>query len=360
MQKRLIYLSRSRLHRNRANLLQTLHTVAAFDQLGVQVALYLPPWRKELVVKERLAGFGIHHSLDLRGTRLLHSAWQPWGGRLFCLLKRAAMLRADAVYVRSPDLSLLLAEARIPHSLEVHEARGLVDGPAYRRIIEHYRQGMVQRFFPISETAAGILQEWGAAPERMTVSPCGVDLSAFEAVPVLDPGRLAQPTVTYLGRLSRSRGLDIFREIARRQLATIVLVGEAEEELAPSPFFEVHPVVPHREVPGWYARTDIVLLPYQDELRHANSISPLKLFEAMAAGRPIIASALPAIREVIRDGETGLLVPPAAADAWAMAIGRLREEPALALRLAENARKASKRYSWRSRVEKIAGGFGWR
>ena len=69
--------------------------------------------------------------------------------------------------------------------------------------------------------------------------------------------------------------------------------------------------------------------------------SPLKLFEYMAAGRPIVASDLPSIREVLRDGVNALLVPPGDPVAMAAAIARLLGDRALAARLA--ARRAAKR-----------------
>ena len=64
--------------------------------------------------------------------------------------------------------------------------------------------------------------------------------------------------------------------------------------------------------------------------------SPLKLFEYMAAGRPIVASDLPAIREVLRDEVNALLVTPAIRQRSPQAIERLLADPALARRLARS------------------------
>ena len=58
-------------------------------------------------------------------------------------------------------------------------------------------------------------------------------------------------------------------------------------------------------------------------------MSPLKIFEAMANGRPILASDLPAVREVLRDGHNALLAPPDDIDAWIDRIRALQSDPGL-------------------------------
>jgi glycosyltransferase involved in cell wall biosynthesis len=79
----------------------------------------------------------------------------------------------------------------------------------------------------------------------------------------------------------------------------------------------------------------------------------LKLFEYMAAGRAIVASDLPAIREVLTDGVNGLLVAPGDADALAAAIRRLAADAPLRLRLGAAAGKDASSYTWGRRAERL-------
>jgi glycosyltransferase involved in cell wall biosynthesis len=103
------------------------------------------------------------------------------------------------------------------------------------------------------------------------------------------------------------------------------------------------------------ARASVVVVPFLRSAMTERHTSPLKAFEAMAAGRPIVASDLPSSREVLRDGENALLVPPGDTAALAAALRRLAEEPALAARLARCAFAEAPRYSWDARARSLRG-----
>jgi len=356
-QSSIVYLGRSRLQRNRANLIQTLQMMEAFHQNGVDATLYLPPWPRSLAPESRLHDFGIESSLDIRASWLLN---RRWNAKPFIKLYGRRLRQAAGVYTRSVQISATLAAAGIPHQLEIHEAERELIGKGYlAEIVKHHRQGLIQWLFPISQAAADVLIRAGAVAERVLVSPSGTKLSAFDRISVFDPDRLSAPRIVYLGRLSRDRGLDVFQEIATRGIADVTLVGEQEDTVEASGKLQVVPFVPHRDVPIWWERSDLILLPYQRSLPHADSISPIKLFEAMAAGRPIIVSALPAIREIVDHEKTALLVDPADTEGWIAAVRRLQNDPQLACRLAQAARERVREYSWAKRAERIAKACGW-
>ena len=81
--------------------------------------------------------------------------------------------------------------------------------------------------------------------------------------------------------------------------------------------------------------------------------TPLALFEAMAAGKAIVSTAVDGCREVLEDGETGLLVPPADAESLAQAILRVLGDEPLRRRLGSRAREASRRYDVRTCVDEM-------
>jgi glycosyltransferase involved in cell wall biosynthesis len=112
-------------------------------------------------------------------------------------------------------------------------------------------------------------------------------------------------------------------------------------------------MVPPDAVPGYLRAFDVCAMapPWNDFFAYYTS--PLKLFEYMASGTPLVASDLPSTAEVIRDGVNGLLVPPSDAAALADALRRLRDDPALGQRLAAQAARDVRAYAWDARARRI-------
>lgn len=347
----LLYLGRSRLHRNRANLIQTLHSVAALSELGVATRLYLPPWHSSVSLDQRLREMGIERALDVRPLQWLHRRWPPG---ILATLQGRQLRRTRALYVRSEELSLALAAHGIPHHLELHSLRALIQTGQLDRLIHYHQRGLIGQLLPISAAIAERLIERGAEAQRVHLCPSGVKLTAYAATPPLDRKRLVYPRSVYIGRISPDRGLGILLHLARSGIGQVRLIGETDAPIEVGPHLCYLGSIPHREVPAHYAESELVLLPYQPDLEHADGISPMKLFEAMAAGRVILASDIPPIREVIQDGHNGLLVDPTDPDAWLRAVQRLRHDPELALRLGAQARRDAQSYAWPQRARRIA------
>lgn len=189
-----------------------------------------------------------------------------------------------------------------------------------------------------STDTAGFVERLGARP---LIIPPGVDLDLFTPSTEtreearlrlgLRSGRLA----LYVGSLSRLKGADLFAagvDAAAGWTGLLVGDGELAAELAAN-----HPDVVQRgpvapdAVASWLRAADVVVVPSRRE--------PLGLaaVEALACGTPVIAAAVGGLRDVIRDGENGLLVPPEDPTAIADALGRL-SDPLLRAKLAGAAR----------------------
>ena len=110
---------------------------------------------------------------------------------------------------------------------------------------------------------------------------------------------------------------------------------------------------PPQDVAASLARCHALALPNVRSTISERYTSPLKLFDYLAAGRPIVASDLPAIREVLTDQVNGLLVEPGRADVLADALGRVLDDRALAERLSRKAFDDADRYSWDARAARL-------
>jgi glycosyltransferase involved in cell wall biosynthesis len=138
----------------------------------------------------------------------------------------------------------------------------------------------------------------------------------------------------------------------------IVALGERARQLGLADRMELRGHVPYDQIPGVLADASVALLPLPDEPVARLFTSPLKLFDYMAAGVAIVASDLPALREVLRHGENALLARPDDPDAFAEAVRRLLTDRELASRLGRQARADVHRYSWEARADALLGFLG--
>ncbi len=199
---------------------------------------------------------------------------------------------------------------------------------------------------------------------RLVVIPDGTRL------PAGDGGRAGirtdgPPVVGYAGHLYPWKGLDILIQALRRLpgIRGLIIGGMAGEhdlerirgladQLAPGQVTFVGQVEPFN-VPGLLRQADVLVLPNTPSRLSAAYTSPLKLFEYMASGRPIVASDLPALREILRDGDNALLVEPGNPEALAVAIARVASDAELAARLATRARHDAAAYTWDARAARV-------
>ena len=86
--------------------------------------------------------------------------------------------------------------------------------------------------------------------------------------------------------------------------------------------------------------------------------SPLKLFEYMAAGKPIVATGVPSVLEILRSDENSVVTPPDDAEEFIRALGFVIGDPEFCARISEGARSDAAECTWEKRVEEIIDGVG--
>ncbi len=111
--------------------------------------------------------------------------------------------------------------------------------------------------------------------------------------------------------------------------------------------------VPNRDVPKYLAAADLLILPNSMRHKDAYFTSPLKLFEYMSAGKPIVASDIPAFKSLLRHRENAYLVTPDSDRAIAGGIEALCNDRALSQTIADRARRDVQRFTWAKRAESI-------
>ncbi len=180
------------------------------------------------------------------------------------------------------------------------------------------------------------------------------------------PGAAPVFTIGYAGHLYPWKGVDLVIEVVAALADTQgLIVGghEKEPDLARVKAFarQLHcatrvtftGLIPPAEVAARLRQADVLVLPNPASAFSTDFTSPLKLFEYMASGRPVVASDLPSLREVLRDGENALLVAPGNPQALAGGVARIKDDPALGRRLAERARQDVRQFTWARRAERL-------
>lgn len=273
-----------------------------------------------------------------------------------------------APLIRREKIDLLHAQTRVTQVLAAWLSRGT--GATYLSTCHGYfKPRLSRRLFPCwgqrviaisDQVRTHLLDDFGLSPEVVALVYNGVDVVRFKPPTAgekeaacralgLDPSR---KTIGHVGRLSDVKGQKYLVEaaamiVATRSDAQFLVVGEGREETA------LRRLIRDRKLEGIFhlRRTvedtalplramDIFAMP---SLQEGLGLS---LLEAMASGLPCIASSVGGILTAVRDGVTGLLVPPADPPALGRGIARLLDDAGLAATLGYQARRqAEKNFS---------------
>ncbi len=203
-------------------------------------------------------------------------------------------------------------------------------------------------------------------PGLVIDSPNGVDPTWFEGLSKAEARRMLKipaddRIALFVGRFWRYKGIEIFIDAAKRLTSTrIYLVGGTKEEFMKE--LDVHEIpsalhvageCQHNEVPTWLAAADaLVMVGDKGHLHSGRYFSPLKIFEYMAADRPVIAADVPAIRAVVPDS-LALWYESGNGEDLAQKIEYAVTESDEVREMAHKARETARSHTWAIRAREI-------
>ncbi len=373
------YISPSLLPSRSANSIHVLQQCVALDRTGAQVTLYA----KRTVPDERALRDSISSAYEVDSGNLtlktFYSAGQ-WGDtlRIAFMALRLVLRAGRSEIVLSRNLYaafVLVAIFQRPIVYETHQLefgfrklmqRRIIRSPYVVTVVisarllhfllEHHGLSPA-RHLVLHDAAYDGIQPTNACSRRSILSSLtGLDVGVWELV------------CGYFGQLFPGRGIEVIEAMAaQRPTYLFIVYGGSESDIARrratnrllNLLYMGH--VPHATAQQVMAAADVLLMPYQREVSigvpghdTARWMSPMKMFEYMATGVPILSSDLPVLREVLEHEQNCLLVPPANTQAWVAALDRLRGDTGLASRIGARAhRDYADRYTWIRRAEKI-------
>lgn len=387
--KVIYYISSLRLPTERAYGINMVKTCEALALAGAEVILVAPRFR-ERYEQDLFDYYGVKRSFSARfypfpdlvnlffkikksfSSPLLFRVAFLFDQLIFSLIVLAIFLfrsRRCAIYTRSTLLvawGLKLLGYRVcfdlhgfPFRLQWLWRRILprLDGVT---VTNQWKAERCERFFGIDR-------------KKILIAPNGFDIEAFnrpinrEEVKIrLTPGE-RRPIALYTGHFYDWKGAHIFAEAAvlLPEVNCIFIGGtEADQQKFRNLYHSSSNVIifgrrPYREIADYLRSADVLVHPNPGVSREKRlshfaiyDTSPIKLFEYLASGTPIVATDLPSAREVLNQ-QNSFLVKPNDPKALAEGIKRALAEPALSRQLAERARDKAARFSWSERGKNI-------
>lgn len=392
--KKLVYISTARLPTEKAHGYQICKMCEAFGRSNVAVTL-LHPFRHQppalakaetvfsyyavqpVFTLQTLKNFDVFRLERLlpgfvfRCLFVLHAL--VWG---WYAAGQARRLNADIYYTRDITVAFWLTLAGMPAVFEVHD---IPRGMQQWFLKKTGQRKSLRQVFVLTAFLKERLAALGFPADHILVLPDAVDINLFSAPATRQECRrqlgLPQeaPVIGYIGRFT-TMGME--KGIATLVEAMKFAAAAGEEQLlllcvgGPMDVVPRYQAlgrrlgiagqrlrfidrVPTGDVPRWIRACDLVTIPWPWNEFSAYYTSPMKLFEYMASGVPIVASDLPSLREVLRHGENSWLVQPGDPAGLAAGIVRLLRDPEFAGSLAQTARTEAVKYTWQQRAATV-------
>lgn len=368
---KLAYIANSAMPTEAANNVHVMKMCAALVEAGLEVSLYA-----ERAPGYKGDGMELHSRFATRYSFPIFFEPRDKRGRehmLYRLLLRALKEGCTHIYSRSFEVALLASLADLPVILERHQICKPAQFAFMRFLIQSSSMAqLVAISKPLKMHYAAFKNNF---VRKITILHDAADLLPEQPSPFIlglanRPGR----NVGYVGHLYPGKGAELCHVLAQHmpEVSFHMLGGTPEDvshwrqKASGLNNLVFHGHRPPSEVPGFIAAVDICIAPFlrrvmvsggKDDV--ANVFSPLKIFEYMAQGKPIVASDLPVLREVLRDGETAFLCDPDRPETFVDSINRLITDPALGRSLGAAAKaECESHYTWLARAKAVMELFG--
>jgi len=384
MNMKIFYIVNARIPTERAHGNQITQMCQEFARQGAEVELWVPA-RSNPIRKNPFLYHGVEENFKIK--RISFPDFYQYGKYLkkfsyyfqtYLFPLRLIFISPDKkgiVYTRNPEIAWIFSLRGYKVAYECHDWFGREEKLAV------YFLRKVDLILPTNNFIANEFLKRGFSRDRVKVVPNGVSLEVFdirttreEAIKILKLEERLKMTLEdkkillYTGTF-RTKGTekgirDILKAMSliKNNYLIFLAVGGNDEDrtyyeqeseklnLKPQTFFFGRAT--QAELAFYQKAADILLMPFPNFEQYRYFMTPLKMFEYMAAGRPIIASDLPSIREILNE-EDCLFFNAGEADDLVEKICLILEDEKLRRQLGQNANKNVRNYTWRKRAKEI-------
>jgi glycosyltransferase involved in cell wall biosynthesis len=363
--KDLVYIGNIRLPTEKAHGIQIMKMCEAFSSQGRKVELVIPT-RKNSIQIDPFEYYSVKNNFKIKRVWTIDTVEWGWLGfwiesftfafaSSFYLLSRKSLF-----YTRDEVVACIFSCLGKKVIWEAHTGQKnlLVRFLIYRKV----------PFVVITKSLKDLYVKLGVSENKIFISPDGVDLDQFSIDISKEEAKQKvglsdfKKIILYTGSLYSWKGVDTLVEAAKLSDSDYIFVFVGGSENHVDSFKEKYSEIKnlfvvgrksYKEIPIFLKSADILIIPNSGK-KDLSSLytSPMKLFEYMASGRPIIASNLPSIREIL-DDSTGYFFESDNPHSLSQAIKDIFENYSDATEKAKEALSRVKSYTWLSRSEKI-------
>ncbi len=367
----LIYIANTKIPTTKAYGYQICKMCETLANTGLEVELWMPA-RKNLTLADPFSFYGLKEIFKIKtinGFDFLSlfkylGKISYWLHSLSYFLKLATekIDKSIIIYTRYPEIAWLSSLKGIKTVFEAHT------WPESKIFLYKFLLRKADKIVVLTQYMKEAFAKHNFSQAKILVSPDAVDLAEFDINISQDEARkkLGLPQdrqiVLYTGHLYKWKGVDTLIEASRLldKNILIYIVGGIRQDLEAyqakyadyaNVKFAGHK--PHQEIPFWLKAADILVLPNSGQEKISSLYtSPLKMFEYMASQRPIVASDLPSLREILNESNC-VFAQPDNKTSLAESIEKALADPELSGKITANAYRDVQKYSWQKRAEKI-------
>lgn len=351
-----------------ANSIQNMKMSGALAGLGNEVKVFAPGVDPKINWDHLANHYGLKDRFEIQ--------WIPFASFLrrydfaWSAVRAAQEWHADLVYTRLPQAATWAARRGFPTIFELHDLPSGTMGPwLLRRFLSS--PGALSLVVNTNHLADQLKRRYRLSADLLQLAPNGVDIERYTNLP--DPqiarknlGLAEGFTAGYTGHLYAGRGIELILELARvLPSMQFLLAGGRSDDVAQRKqqargLSNVHftGFVANADLPAYQAACDVFLMPHSRKVAGSSGAdiakftNPLKMFEYLACGRPILASDLPILREILNE-ENAVILPGDDVLAWSKALKSLQDSPAKRKALAEAGKRTAALFSWQKRAQSV-------
>lgn len=365
---KLAYISSSTIPSRTANSIHVMKMCQAFAKEGHDVVLFTPD--KKVGVEENISDifdfYDVEECFQVKKNLWLSVAGSGYIYGFITGLK-ARFWRSDLVFCRNFLGAFFAAHFGCTVVFESHspiEDAGHLKQWLFRKLINH------KNFISLVVITTALKEHYAATfPEvinKMVISPDAADPISLDSTPIIFANSGKKLQVGYIGHLYKGRGIELIEHLAHAtsEWADFHIIGGTKTDIETCnqrtkylKNFHLHGFKQYKEAERFRMGCDVLLAPYSTKVTVSGDggdtsrwMSPLKIFEYMAAGKPIICSNITVLREVLQHNFNAILCEHNRQDIWLNELEKLRDNKDFRNYIGENALNDFQRqYTWQAR-----------